>query len=930
MKHSSLNKNFSFTDRELDVMAFIFCTDGHYTPTKKICQHLLLTRRRVDSIIHDILVKIQGSSRYDIVCFIEVNSLKPSLEARYHQLPHTEHVSSFHFLGTVLLNFKAVKKYASLKMLIASIIVCLCFLIFTAYKWEFLPQHQAITIKQHLQRPHLIDTINQALQPGTTVALIGPGGAGKTTLAHLYANQCRVAFVKHINAETDSSLLTSFKSLAERLVSHDDQRQILQSILNQENPIHDLVEFVYKALRQQDSWLLVFDNVNDIALCRRFLPSAYQGRILITTRNQNIQNTPLISSSIRVDELSLDEACELLMYLLPSGKEHTCLKEFVAKLPPFPLDISLAAYYIRDTRLSLDQYLDKLKEHQPTFHEYEQKIWREISDYPQTRYAIVGLSVEHLLKQNPQYLDLLWIIASVDSQLIPTSILSHTLPNVLDAFLHDLRKFSLIAQETAQFSHPMISLHRSTQDILKHYLQTHYGEAPSDTITSSLTLCVQHAMEEGDAFILQKLIPHVEVIEKAKHNPHLHYLLGMLYYHAGQYIQAKSLLEQEQDLDLSHPTEATIEIILKKIIYLGNTYKELGLLSKAEAMFQQALHFCQRFGHEPNKVVKLLVSLAQIHRRLGDFPKAEKLCDQSLEICHKCAANDYDSLAAIHMALCITHREQGHYKKAEEHIYESLSLYEKHLPKQHLDYANALKLLGHVCSDEGHYPQAREIYEKSLNIFLKNDQPHHPKALLIYIKLGIICRRLGETQKAHEYLDQAERSNAFSKVPAVMGLTYHERAHLYIQQALYDKAVKEARKSLDVYMQLYGEQHVKTCRALNLVGYTLMHQGTFDEAESCMLKAFQKFGEKGASLKCQALDYLSELYRRKVCLGNKDQAEELKQKSLDYIQQAIEVALQYFPNDSDHLTHLNRQKENIMRSQPGDDILSSKEYKSCQ
>ena len=912
-----------FTARELDVMACILCIEGKNTPSKDIARQLSMSRKRVDSIIHNIFVKIQGSSRYDITVYIESSNLSAMLHSRYYNLPsHKE--NGFFSWHRITHNIRSGLDYCVKHGLFVSKLALglLCFAGGTLWLTDYYQHRHDRETSHQLPRAELIHQIDTALTPGLTVALVGPGGIGKTTLARLYANQSKTKLVWEVNAETTSCLVTSFVALAERLVSNSDQKEELARIQKQNEPesVRNLIAFVYKLLQDQPSWLLVFDNVDDLGVLRQFIPQqlSQQGRVLITTRDQNIQNSPFVSSVIRIEELKPYEAYDLFIKLRPSKEHSKTIRTFVNQLPPFPLDISLAAHYIRDAHLSFDQYLKRLNAHQPTFHLHEKKLWSEVSDYPQTRYAIIALTVEKLLELNPDYIGFLQILAVIDSQNIPVDLFRHTQhPEIVDAFIHDLRKFSFVTHELNPFGHHVFFIHRSTQDILNHTLKTKNGDHDTHMITLSLIRCAQHAMEEGDALTIQKLVPHFEAISYVIDDMSFQTTLGMLYYHTGQYVKAQHIFEIKLSVE-RNKKEVSYEELLKIMVYLGNTYKELVMSEKAEKMLQEALKLCQQhFQQEPAKALSLLVSLAHIYRRLGDFAKAEDLCSQSLSLCKQHTPKDYASLAAIHMALCVAHREQGHYKKAEEHIHQSLGLYEQYLPDQQLDYAHALRLLGHVCSDQGLYKQARELYEKSLDIFLQHDQPNHPKALWLYAKLGTICRRLGEVDKAHSYLDQAENSNIFSVSPVVMGLTHHERAHLYLQQAKYDQALEEAQKSLGVYTQLYGNKHVKSRRALNLVGYVLMHKGDFDQAEECMIQALQTFGSKGLPLRCQALDYLSELYRRRTAQAKPDQEDSLRQKALEYINQAIRVAEEYFPSDSVHISHLKKQKERITETHTG-------------
>ena len=93
-----------------------------------------------------------------------------------------------------------------------------------------------------------------------------------------------------------------------------------------------------------------------------------------------------------------------------------------------------------------------------------------------------------------------------------------------------------------------------------------------------------------------------------------------------------------------------------------------------------------------------------------------------------------------------------------------------------------------------------------------------------------------------------------------------------------------------------------------------MIDGNYDLAEECLQKAFQTFSKLQLPLQCQALDYLSELYRRKALKASLTEAEALRQRAVFYSQQAIDLAEKYFPVDSVHRSHLKKQKERCMKA----------------
>lgn len=920
------NNNLVFTSREQDVLS---CMAIGKTTSKDIAHILKTSPKTVETHIAHILSKMQLNARRHIVDYLKKEEL-------FHQFQEA-YVKKFGYESAPLekvtlqqptthsskpkIKKKNVFEWIKLVMAIFCLLIC-----FIHAKRRNISEISTYNSKTLLSRQKDLDKIHHTLKPGSIVALVGPGGIGKTTLARSYAAQKKIKIVFEVQAEDKSSLIFSFRNIAEKLAQTEEQKNELKAIQKQSEheSYHNLVAFVYKLLYEQASWLLIFNDVDDLALLRLFLPphNLQEGRVLVTTRNQNIQNLTPTCSVIQMEELTIDESCDLFQRLTYTQVDNQSLQNFIKQLPPYPLDVTIAAYYIKDTKISFEEYLNLIKSDDKSFHQHEEKLLEETGDYHQTRYSIIALTIDNLLKIENQYLDLLWLIATINPQNIFIELLKN-LPQseMVDAFLHDLKKISILMSNDNITNHRVFSLHSSTQEALKRYLQAKYGDAPLEKIAISLIHCAQKLIKTKDILTLQKLIPHFEALLPSfpphlTKNISLQTTLGVLYFKTGQYTQARKILEKELIFEQRKKTINNKNII-KVMYYLGKTYKNLSLFNKAENIMRQTLSLCeQQFSQKSAKTIKILVKLVSVYRCLGDYSKAKDLFEQSLMLCEKYTPKNYFLITNIYMALCKLHRDQGQYKEAEESIWKSLKfLYKKQFSGYKLQYSKALRLLGDLYFDQGLCKQARELYEKSLEIYLKQTNPQHPKVLLLHAKLASVCRLFHEVEKGHAYLDQAEQKDILLSCPNVKGLVHYERAHLYIQQKKYDLALNEARQSLDIYTRFYGKQHIRSLRALNLVGYTLMYQGDLDQAERCLNEAFEMSTAKKLTSRWQALTYLSELYHQRMIRSSYAAANHYGQQAANYIDQVINDVKTYFPPNSTILLKINKQRNHILSSQ---------------
>ncbi len=347
-----------------------------------------------------------------------------------------------------------------------------------------------------LQRPNIIKQIREksksknSIQTIALVGVIGIGGAGKTTLARYYGKLSNTPIVWEINAENKESLMNSFKSLAYCLATTKetrDQLMFIQYIQDAEEKEKQLLFFVQNQLKQHNNWLLIYDNVNFFPGFKKFFPQESKiwgyGNIIITTRDSNLVNTDYIPSEniIQIEQLTEEEAltlfCKILYQKNPrslSHKDQKEIREFLKQIPHFPLDISIAAYYIKSTSIGLDQYTDLIMKNDDAFDAKQKNLIEEISNYTQTRYRLINLSISELIKESPHYQELLFLICLLDSQNIPLDFLYHVKDSTtIDHLICDLKKYSLITSQLtldSKNSFNSISLHRSMQTLSKAFL----------------------------------------------------------------------------------------------------------------------------------------------------------------------------------------------------------------------------------------------------------------------------------------------------------------------------------------------------------------------------------------------------------------------------------------------------------------------------
>jgi hypothetical protein len=358
-----------------------------------------------------------------------------------------------------------------------------------------------------LNRPNIIAKLEESLSNNEgiqTVALVGIGGAGKTTIARRFALQQNANVVWEVNAATRENLKDSFERLAYGLCKSEEEKKVLTGLQNIKNKMErdeKILLFVKEKLKTISNWFLIYDNVNKFNDIQKYFPSDSkvwgQGKIIVTSSDSNTKNNSLIHNFIQIGELSPQDKFTLFMKIMTNEEEtqftpaeEELANTFLTDVPPFPLDISIAAYYLKSTHTPYEKYLERLKENSNDFETIQINVVKEASDYTKTRNRIITLSLKQLIDTQKDFGDLLLLISLLSSQNIPRSLLSNYKSDiVVDNFIYNLKKYSLVTSESSSNTIPTISIHRITQEISLDYLIKMLNLPNNSLLLDSITTC---------------------------------------------------------------------------------------------------------------------------------------------------------------------------------------------------------------------------------------------------------------------------------------------------------------------------------------------------------------------------------------------------------------------------------------------------------
>ncbi|HZR40391.1 MAG TPA: helix-turn-helix domain-containing protein, partial [Ktedonobacteraceae bacterium] len=438
----------------------------------------------------------------------------------------------------------------------------------TPYWLVPLPRNQFFTGREEiLEALHTQLGVEQAAALTQSSALHGLGGVGKTQIALEYAYRYALQYsaVFWIGAETEEQIVSSLLCIAEVLQLPERENKDQQRVLTA----------VQRWLSTHGQWLLIWDNMEELALLDRFLPPARSGAILITTRCQTLgtfaRGLDLLPMEheegmlflLRRAKVLKPEASEEQMQQLVMPEEYSAARQIVTIMGGLPLALDQTGAYIEETGCGLAGYLLRYKL-QPLHLLDRRGVGR--GDHPYSVVATLQLACQRVAQQHLPALDLLRFCAFLHPDAIPEEILASTVSHgapvpgpmlatafQLDSALATLRRFSLVQR------HPetrMLSLHRLVQVILQEEMSEQERAEFQQRVVRQLNetfpkITVRTSVETWEP--CERLLPHVMIC-------------------------AATIPDCRQDQELA-------EVLLKAADYLH----ERSQYERAESLYQRAL-----------------------------------------------------------------------------------------------------------------------------------------------------------------------------------------------------------------------------------------------------------------------------------------------------------------------------------------------------
>jgi tetratricopeptide (TPR) repeat protein/transcriptional regulator with XRE-family HTH domain len=686
-----------------------------------------------------------------------------------------------------------------------------------------------------------------------SAALHGLGGIGKTQIAleYAYRHALEYSAVFWIGAETVESCLSSLVQIAQvlQLSGRDDQDQ------------QRAVEAVQRWLVTHSQWLLIWDNVEELGLLDRFLPSVRQGAILLTTRCQTLGT---LAQGI---DLMPMEAEEGMLFLLRRAKvlEPAATSEEVRQLAVslpgafaaahalvealggLPLALDQAGAYLEATHCSLSAYLDLFRTEQAA-------LLRErgdgVREHPSSVWTTFTLALEATTRRHPAVGDLLKVCALLHAEAIPEELFRQgaaqlgaaQLGAALEAACRDPLEWNQVIAVACAYSllqrHPeaqTLSLHRLVQAVVVETMTAAERAAWSGRAIGALDVLFPTVRLRGEPAAWkqgERLLPHALRCLEDAGEAEASLVLASLAFKVAQYLverarpaEAEPLYQRalrirEQRLGPDHVEVANA---LSDLAYL---FLERGQQAEAEPLYLRAVHISeQTLGADHVLVARMLNNLALLYRDQGRYPEAEARYQRAVRIVEQTPSADPLLPALLCSNLAHLYREQGRDTEAEALYQRAVQIVEHHLGADHPRLMSMLTGLANLCRDQGRDAEAEALYQRAWVLWEAVFGPDHPYGAHLLNGLANLRRAQGREAEAEALYQRALslHEHAWGKTHPDVAETLHDLACFRQRQGRLREAYSLAARALSIRRETLGATHPKT-RATQVLSAHLLQQ----------------------------------------------------------------------------------------------------------
>jgi serine/threonine-protein kinase len=366
-------------------------------------------------------------------------------------------------------------------------------------------------------------------------------------------------------------------------------------------------------------------------------------------------------------------------------------------------------------------------------------------------------------------------------------------------------------------------------------------------------------------------------------------VLGEVYYSLGAYERAREFLETAQRQQQSLYGDNNLDVATTKLA-LGLVHQDEGDLESAESLYLQALDTrLSLLGENNPEVMEATSTLAFLEESKGNYVQAETLHAEVLDMARRLYAGDHQDTAEAMTKLAGIYRILDRPDDAEPLLRDAIAMQDRVYGGRHPESDDSKRQLAGLLRDSRRFDESKMLYLEIIESRTRMLGLDHVEVAHTWNSYSQLLSDMGDIDGAVEANRQfiVTMERAYDGPHPSMGAAYNNRAILlrdqgdlegalenyqmsvdmqdavdlparhpnrsfptagiasvYLRQHRYAEAEPIYRDMIDVRREAFGEDHLLVTELKNDLGAVLAGLGEFDEAESLLTDAYQRFLEQ--------------------------------------------------------------------------------------
>ncbi|MFC4855725.1 FxSxx-COOH system tetratricopeptide repeat protein [Actinophytocola glycyrrhizae] len=686
-------------------------------------------------------------------------------------------------------------------------------------------------------RDELLEQLRRRLmEPGEATAVLpealhGMGGVGKsqTVVEYIYRHATEYDIVWWIPSEHTTQIRSSFVDLAKRLgIAAGSAETAVPAVLE-----------TLRTGMPDRRWILVFDNAEDPAVVRQFLPRGL-GHVVVTSRNSEWQ---AVARTVEVDLFTRAESKELLRRRGGGNITDDDADRLAEALGDLPLAVEQAASWRAQTGMPVAEYVGLLEKNSA-----ELLKAGGTSEYELPVAAAWNVPLNRLKDQRRGALELLQVCAFFSPEPIARSLFTGVrgapVPDALaEAFAdpiklnHAIREINRYSLAKIDHSRNTLQLHRLVQAVLRDQLD----RTQWDNMRHSVHLMLVNG-DPGDPDnavnwpVYADLLPHainsraVECEDSWVRRLVTHLVSYLIA--SGDYHGALNLAESARDswtvaLGPNHVDT------LNMGRHIGNVLRRVGRVTDAREVSNE-VHTLMRehLGEEHEATIAMSDVLLVEDRAAGRFYEEKEKAEGNLKGARKVLGEDDPATWRYANTFASRLRLAGDYFKARDLDEQILRRRTAMLGDNHGATLNTRSCLAMDVRECGQYVEACEMQEVTSQLTTEILGRDHPTTIGGDRCLAVARRMAGLHEKAMELTEDCYNryrlrhgEGHLDTVTGLMDMTSELRHMGDLQRSL-----EFGLRSVTGFEEIYYPEHPFAMIAATNLAVTRRLVGDVDEA----------------------------------------------------------------------------------------------------